>query len=46
MSRILLGILCGIEFGLVSVATMIPLPMDDKKRAMAGAFANRFGMGR
>ena len=45
MSKIVLGILCGIVFGAVSVATMIPLPMEDKKRAMAGAFANRFSIG-
>lgn len=45
MSKILLGILCGIVFGGVSVATMIPLPFEDKKAAMAGAFVNRFAIG-
>ena len=45
MSKTLLGIICGIAFGAVSVATMIPLPLEDKKRAMAGAFANRFAIG-
>jgi hypothetical protein len=45
MSKILLGILCGIAFGIVSVATMIPLKLEDKKTAMAGAFTNRFAIG-
>ena len=45
MSKILLGILCGIVFGCISVATMIPLQMPDKRSAMAGAFVNRFGIG-
>jgi hypothetical protein len=45
MSKILLGILCGIVFGGISVATMIPLEMEDKRTAMAGAFVNRFAIG-
>ena len=45
MSKIFLGIVCGILFGVVSVATMIPLKMPDKRTAMAGAFVNRFGVG-
>jgi len=45
MSKILLGIVCGIVFGGVSVATMIPLPFQDKRTAMAGAFVNRFAIG-
>lgn len=45
MSKVLLGILCGIVFGGTSIATMIPLKMDDKKTAMAGAFVNRFSIG-
>jgi hypothetical protein len=45
MSRIILGIICGIVFGAVAVATMIPLEFEDKKRAMAGAFANRLAIG-
>jgi hydrogenase/urease accessory protein HupE len=45
MSRIALGLFCGIVFGAVSVATMIPLPLKDKKIAMAGAFVNRFAIG-
>jgi len=45
MSKILLGMVCGIVFGGFSVATMIPLEFEDKKAAMAGAFASRFGIG-
>jgi len=45
MSKILLGILCGIVFGIISVATMIPLQFEDKKAAMTGAFVNRFAVG-
>jgi hypothetical protein len=45
MSKLLLGIVCGIVFGGISVATMIPLQMPDKRAAMAGAFVNRFGIG-
>jgi len=45
MSRIVLGFLCGIAFGAFSVVTMIPLKMENKRRAMAGAFFNRFAIG-
>ncbi len=44
LSKVYLGVYCGIVFGLLSVATMVPLKMDDKRRAMAGAFVNRFGI--
>jgi hypothetical protein len=45
MSKILLGIICGIVFGCISVATMIPLELEAKRTAMAGAFVNRFSIG-
>lgn len=45
MSRILLGTICGIVFGLVVVGTMIPMDFPDKRAAMIGAFLNRFGVG-
>ena len=45
MSKILLGIICGIVFGIISVATMIPLKFEDKRAAMSGAFVNRFAVG-
>ena len=45
MPKILLGVICGVVFGIIAVATMIPLKFEDKKAAMAGAFANRFAIG-
>ena len=45
MSKILLGIICGIIFVGISVATMVPLALKDKKTEMAGAFFNRFSIG-
>ena len=45
MSRILLGAICGIVFGALAVAMMIPMKFDDKRAAMAGAFVNRFAIG-
>ena len=45
MSRTTLGAICGVVFGAVSVATMIPLTFDDKTAAMTGAFINRFAVG-
>lgn len=45
MSKAMLGLLCGLLFGAVSVATMIPLRFEDKRAAMLGAFINRFAIG-
>lgn len=45
MSSLILGIICGIIFGAISVATMIPLQFENKRAAMLGAFANRFAIG-
>jgi hypothetical protein len=45
MSREALGVLCGLAFGLVSVATMIPLAFPDKRTALTAAFVDRFAIG-
>jgi uncharacterized membrane protein len=45
MNRILLGALCGIVYGALSAASMLPLQFEDKMAALAGAFLNRFGIG-
>jgi len=45
MSKVALGVVCGIVFGAVDVLLMIPLQFNDKKTAMAGAFVNRFAIG-
>lgn len=48
MSRLLLGTICGVVYGALSAASMIPLPASgfgDKRAALIGAFLNRFGIG-
>jgi hypothetical protein len=45
MSRIPPGIVCGLVYGAISVATMIPLSFADKTAALTGAFLNRFAVG-
>jgi len=45
MSRILLGAICGLVYGALSAASMIPLTFTDKTAALTGAFLNRFAIG-
>lgn len=45
MSKPVLGTLCGIVFGVISVVTMIPLDFPDKRAALLGAFVNRLSIG-
>ena len=45
MSRLLLGTLCGLVYGALSAASMIPLQFTDKTAALTGAFLNRFAIG-
>lgn len=45
MSKITLGIVCGIVFGAATVAMMLPMSFPDKRAALAGAFFNRFAIG-
>lgn len=48
MNRILLGILCGLVFGILDVLIMIPMPEKDKRKkteAMIGAFLERLMIG-
>ena len=45
MSRIALGMICGLVFGAVDVAMMIPMNHPNKGTAMLGAFIARFGLG-
>ena len=45
MSRILLGTICGLVYGALSAASMIPLSFADKSAALIGAFLNRFAIG-
>jgi hypothetical protein len=36
MSRITLGIICGLVYGALSAASMLPLEFADKQTALAG----------
>src|SRR5882762_5486854 len=45
MPRILLGTICGLVYGALSAASMIPLQFTDKRAALLGAFLNRFAIG-
>src|SRR3954463_6203513 len=45
MSRIMLGAICGLVYGALSAASMIPLAFSDKTAALTGAFINRFAIG-
>ena len=45
MSRISLGVICGLIFGGKDAAFMIPLSFPDKRAAMLGAFLARLGLG-
>lgn len=45
MSRLLLGSICGLIYGALSAASMLPLKFDDRTAALTGAFLNRFAIG-
>ncbi len=45
MQRLYLGIICGLAFGGIDTAMMIPLSFPDKRAAMLGAFIARFALG-
>ena len=45
MSRLTLGVICGVVYGALSAASMIPLSFPDKRAALMGAFINRFSIG-
>lgn len=45
MDRMTLGIVCGLVYGALSAASMIPLSFPDKRAALLGAFLNRFAIG-
>jgi hypothetical protein len=46
MSRIMLGTICGLVYGALSAASMIPLSFPDKTAALTGAFLNRNASGK
>jgi len=45
MPRLALGAICGLVYGVLSAASMIPLSFPDKRAALLGAFINRFSIG-
>jgi hypothetical protein len=45
MSRILLGIFCGLVFGAIDIGIMLSMTFPDKKAAITAAFIARFGIG-
>jgi hypothetical protein len=45
MSRPFLGTICGLIYGALSAASMLPLTFNDKTAALTGAFLNRFAIG-
>jgi hypothetical protein len=45
MSRLGVGLLCGLIFGAVDVALMLPMSFPDKRTALLAAFLSRFGIG-
>ena len=45
MSRITLGLLCGLAFGLLDAVLMLPMSFPDKRVAITGAFLDRFAIG-
>ena len=45
MTRLQLGVICGVVYGALSAASMLPMSFPDKRAALAGAFLNRFAIG-
>ena len=45
MSGITFGVLAGLVFGALAVASMIPLAFPDKRAALIAAFVDRFAIG-
>ena len=48
MRSIILGIICGLAFGIIDVLIMLPLKVEDKrkrKEALVAAFIERFMLG-
>src|SRR5690242_2301367 len=45
MSRIMLGVICGLAFGIVDVGIMLPMSFPDKRAAISAAFIARFAIG-
>src|SRR5437870_11029702 len=45
MSPIMLSLMCGLAFGVLAVALMLPMTFPNKRTALIAAFASRFAIG-
>jgi hypothetical protein len=45
MSRLMLGVVCGLVFGAIDICIMLPMTFPDKRAAITAAFIARFGIG-
>ena len=45
MSRLAVGLICGLIFGAVDVVLMLPMSFPEKRTALLAAFLSRFGIG-
>jgi hypothetical protein len=45
MNRLALGLICGLVYGALSAASMLPMEFPDKRAALTGAFLNRLTIG-
>lgn len=45
MSKLMSGVVAGLIFGAVAVASMLPLSFPDKRTALTAAFISRFAIG-
>jgi hypothetical protein len=45
MSRITLGLVCGLVFGVIDIGIMLPMTFPDKAAAITAAFIARFAIG-
>lgn len=45
MSRFMLGVVCGLVFGIIDIGIMLPMSFPDKRAAITAAFIARFGIG-
>jgi hypothetical protein len=45
MSRLMLGVVCGLVFGAIDIVIMLPMSFPDKRAAITAAFIARFGIG-
>ncbi len=45
MSRLMLGVVCGLVFGAIDIGIMLPMSFPDKRAAITAAFIARFGIG-